>query len=86
MAQIFFSHSACRTQRRPRASEQVNWSRPRTILLLIAGIVAAIAVLFFPRVLAFVELAARELRYFWWLILLVALSIWLIFFFGKKRD
>jgi hypothetical protein len=64
----------------------VNWSRPRTILLLIVGVLAAVGVLFFPRVLAFVELAARELRYFWWLILLVALSIWLFFFFGKKRD
>jgi hypothetical protein len=53
---------------------------------LIVGVIAAIAVLFFPRVLAFVELAARELRYFWWLILLVALGIWLVFFFGKKRD
>jgi hypothetical protein len=53
---------------------------------VILGLTAAVAVLFFPRVLAFVELAARELRYFWWLILLVAVSVWLIFFFGKKRD
>ena len=39
-----------------------------------------IAVLFlvFPRALAFVEMAARELRYLWWLILLIALAIWLI--------
>jgi hypothetical protein len=40
----------------------------------------------FPRVLAFVELAAREIRYLWWLILIVALGLWLAFFFGKKRD
>ena len=40
----------------------------------------------FPRVLAFVELAARELRYFWWLVLLFALGIWLALFFGRKRG
>jgi len=35
-------------------------------------------------VLAFVELAARELRYFWWLILIVALAIWLIWGVGRR--
>jgi hypothetical protein len=44
-----------------------------------------IAVLF-PRVLAFAELAARELRVFWWLILLLALGVWLAFFAGKRRS
>lgn len=42
--------------------------------------------LFFPRVLAFVELAARELRYLWWLVLILALGVWLAFFLKKKRD
>ncbi|HYP16015.1 MAG TPA: hypothetical protein VEQ65_02290 [Opitutus sp.] len=42
--------------------------------------------LFFPRVLALVELAARELRYLWWLLLLLGLGIWLAFFLGRKRD
>jgi hypothetical protein len=50
------------------------------VLLLLAACIA------FPRVLAFVELAARELRYFWWLVLILALGVWLAFFFGKKRD
>jgi len=55
------------------------------------GLLAAVLVLIglgitFPRVLAFAELAARELRVFWWLILLLALGIWLAFFTGKKRD
>lgn len=59
--------------------------RRRTILLIVAGGLLMFAVLLFPRVLAFTELAARELRYFWWLILLLALGIWLAFFFGKKR-
>ena len=54
---------------------------PRLRAALQLGIlVAVIAVLFlvFPRALAFVEMAARELRYLWWLILLIALAIWLI--------
>ena len=42
------------------------------------------AVLLFPRAYAFVEQAARELRYFWWLVLLVALAIWLIWGIGRK--
>jgi uncharacterized protein with PQ loop repeat len=41
--------------------------------------------LIFPRVFAFTEMAARELRYFWWLILLVALACWLIWGFRKRR-
>jgi hypothetical protein len=44
------------------------------------------ACLAFPRLLAFVELAARELRYFWWLILMLALGVWLAFFVGRRGD
>ena len=40
--------------------------------------------LLFPRAFGFVEMAARELRYLWWLILLIALAIWLIW--GVKRK
>ena len=40
--------------------------------------------LIFPRSFAFTEMAARELRYFWWLILLVALAGWLIWGFKKR--
>jgi hypothetical protein len=64
----------------------VSRSNRRNLFFLVLGVIAVASVLLFPRVLAFVELAARELRYFWWLILLVALGIWLAFFFGKKRD
>jgi hypothetical protein len=39
--------------------------------------------LFFPPALAFVELAAREIRYLWWVVLLVALAAWLIW--GVRR-
>jgi hypothetical protein len=41
-------------------------------------------VLLFPRAYSFVEMAARELYYFWWLVLLVALVIWLICGIGRK--
>jgi hypothetical protein len=40
--------------------------------------------LIFPRAVRFVEMAARELRYLWWVVLLVALAIWLIWGIGKK--
>ena len=54
--------------------------------LQISILLAVIALLFlvFPAALGFVELAARELRYLWWLILLIALAIWLIW--GIKRK
>lgn len=52
------------------------------ILSLVA--VLALLVLVFPRALAFAELAARELRYFWWLILIVALAVWLIWGVGRR--
>jgi len=42
--------------------------------------------LIFPRVLGFVELAARELRYLWWLVFMLALGVWLMFFFGKRKP
>ena len=52
------------------------------IAVLLAVVIAL--VLLFPRAYAFVEMAARELRYFWWLILLVALAIWLIWGIGRR--
>lgn len=60
---------------------------PRRRAFLQAGILIAVLVtlfLIFPRALAFVEMGARELRYFWWVILLVALAVWLIWGFKKK--
>ena len=54
--------------------------------LQIGVLLAVIAVLFlvFPAALGFVEMAARELRYLWWLILLIALAVWLIW--GIRRE
>jgi len=51
--------------------------------LVLVAVLVVLALLFKP-VLAFVEMAALELRYFWWLILLVALAVWLIWGMGKK--
>lgn len=51
-------------------------------LILVGVMIALVAI--FPRVLKFVEMGARELRYFWWLILLVALACWLIWGFKKR--
>lgn len=50
---------------------------------ILLGVLVAL-VLIFPRALGFVEMAARELRYLWWLILLVVLGIWFIWGLGRK--
>lgn len=52
---------------------------------ILLGVLCALMLLFKPA-FAFVEMAARNLRYFWWLILLVALGIWLIWGVGRKPD
>ena len=60
---------------------------PRARAALQIGVLVAVMVvlvLVFPRAYAFAEMAARELRYFWWVILLVALAIWLIWGIGRK--
>jgi hypothetical protein len=59
---------------RARASLQIGF-----LIFLVLGLM-----FLFPRALGFVEMAARELRYFWWLILLVALAVWLIWA-GRRR-
>lgn len=50
-------------------------------VLLVIGIAL---VAFFPRAAGFVEMAARELRYLWWLILLLAIAGWLIWGVGRR--
>lgn len=57
----------------------------RTLAAVAAVAALVVACLLFPRVLAFVELAARELRYLWWLVLIAALGVWLAFFYGRQR-
>jgi hypothetical protein len=62
---------------------------PRVIAALRIAAVAAIIltlVLIFPKAMAFVELGARELLYFWWMILLIVLAVWLIWGLGGKKK
>ncbi len=47
--------------------------------------IVLLAVLF-PPAMRFVELAARELVYFWWLVLLLILAGWLIWGLGGKKK
>jgi len=54
------------------------------LLVLLAVMVALVWL--FPAALKFVELAARELRYLWWLVLLLALAAWLIWGLGKTKK
>ena len=52
--------------------------------LFVLVVVIGGLILLFPKAYAFTEMAARELRYFWWLILLLALGIWLIWGFKRR--
>ncbi len=47
---------------------------------------ALIVCLLFPSILGFVEMASRQLRYLWWLVLIGAVGVYFFFFFGKKSD
>ena len=58
--------------------------RKRLSLLLAVVLLAALAV-FVPSFLYFTELALRELRFMWWLILLIATAIWLLGGLGRKK-
>ena len=51
-----------------------------TILLIV------ILALLFKPVMEFVEMGARELVYFWWLVLLLLFAIWLIWGLGRKKK
>lgn len=60
---------------------------PRRRAVLQLGVLVAVVValfVLFPAIFRFVEMAALELRYLWWLVLLVALGAWLIWGAGRK--
>ena len=62
---------------------------PQKIALLRIACLAVVVValvLIFPKALAFVEMGAREVRYLWWMILLLALAVWLIWGLGSKKK
>ena len=59
--------------------------RKRAFLQFCCLVAVAIGlIVMFKPAAAFAEMAARELRYFWWLILLVALAAWLIWGVGRR--
>lgn len=61
---------------------QRNYRRPILVFFILA--LTIFLVVSFPRVLGFVEMASRELRYLWWLILIIAVGLWFIFGPGRK--
>jgi hypothetical protein len=54
--------------------------------LLVLVMVGVGLMLLYPPALRFAEGAAREVRYLWWLILLVALAVWLIWGANRKSP
>jgi len=60
-------------------------SRAAIQLAVLLAVIVVLCLLF-PSVLGFVELAAREIRYLWWLILILALALWLIWGASRKRK
>jgi hypothetical protein len=54
------------------------------VALLLAVVLSLVFV--FPRAFGFAEMAARELRYFWWLVLVLALALWLFIGLGRKTK
>jgi hypothetical protein len=59
--------------------------RLRAILqICVLLIVVAVLLLLFHPINEFVEMASRELRYLWWVILAIALAIWFIWGVGRN--
>lgn len=59
--------------------------RQRALLAFLFLIAFAAFLLFlFPFALTFLEQATRSLRYLWWLILLLALGLWLLWSGSRK--
>ncbi len=59
-------------------------SRPRLPAILAIVLLVALGV-FVPSVLYFTELALRELRLVWWLILLLGGALWLLTRLERKK-
>jgi hypothetical protein len=54
--------------------------------ILGAILLIVILALLFKPVMEFVEMGARELVYFWWLVLLLLFAVWLIWGLGRKKQ
>ena len=61
-----------------------RWRAAFIALGLIA--LAVVLLLMFKPAAQVMEMAARDLRYLWWILLLVALAVWLIWGVGRKRQ
>jgi len=61
----------------PRIGGAMRGTRKQLKLALVIVLLVALA-LFVPSLLYFTELALRQLRMMWWLILLLAGAIWLL--------
>lgn len=57
--------------------------RARIVTIGVLAAVLLVLVMLFPRALAFAELAARSLRHLWWLVLIIALGVWLVWGVGR---
>lgn len=54
--------------------------------LLGALLLIVLLAVLFPPVMEFLEMAARELRYLWWLVFLLLIAVWLIWGLGRKKK
>ena len=54
--------------------------------ILGAILLVVILALLFKPVMEFVEMGAQELKYFWWLILVLLFAVWLIWGLGRKKK
>jgi hypothetical protein len=57
----------------------------KRLSLLLAVVFLAVLAVFVPSFLYFTELALRELRFMWWLILLLGAAIWLLRGLARKK-
>jgi len=63
----------------------MNRNTKLAVRLLALGVIIVGAVVMLPVVLGGVERLLREIRYHWWLLVLVALAVWVLLALGKKR-
>lgn len=58
--------------------------RRATLQALFLAALGLLLIWIFPRATAFAEMAARELRYLWWLVLMIGIGAWLIWGYGRR--
>ncbi len=64
----------------------MNPAPRRTLIQFTAVLVLVLICLVFRRVFYFFEFATLELRYFWWLFLILAIGLWLVSMIGQDRK